>query len=69
VCDECGFEEKIESAVMRNVEEFRVLFPERKITTNGIQEWCQVVESKKMIARILKKNLMAMGYGQWSFYK
>jgi hypothetical protein len=69
VCDECGFEEKIESAVMRNVEEFKVLFPERKITTNGIQEWCQVVESKKMIGTILKKNLKAMGYGQWSFYE
>jgi hypothetical protein len=54
---------------MRNVEEFKVLFPEWKITTNGIQEWCQIVESKKMIGRILKRNLKSMGYGQWSFYE
>jgi predicted RNA-binding Zn-ribbon protein involved in translation (DUF1610 family) len=69
VCDECGSQEKIESAVMRSVEEFKILFPDWKITTNSIQEWCKVVESKKMIGRILKQNLRPMGYGQWSFYE
>ena len=69
VCEECGAEEDIDSAVIRTVEEFKLLFPERKITTNQVQEWCQIVESKKTIGRILKKYYKAMGYGQWSYYE
>ncbi|CRK84383.1 nuclease-related domain-containing protein [Neobacillus massiliamazoniensis] len=68
VCNDCGFEEKIESAVMRCVEEFMFLFPDWKVTTNGIQEWCGVVESKKTIQRILNKYLRATVQGRWTFY-
>jgi hypothetical protein len=69
VCKECGHEEVVANAVMRNVEEFRLLFPNRKITTNVIHEWCKVVKSKKWIRRILEKNLKIVGVHQWSFYE
>jgi hypothetical protein len=69
VCSKCGCEEMVTVAVMRNVEEFKLLFPERKITTNIIHEWCGVVGSRKRISRILGKNLKITGLGQWAFYE
>ncbi|WP_420796963.1 hypothetical protein [Alkalihalobacterium alkalinitrilicum] len=38
VCKECGHEEIIAAAVMRNVREFKLLFPNQKITTNVIHD-------------------------------
>jgi hypothetical protein len=69
ICGKCGGEELVTVAVMRNVEEFKLLFPERKITTNVIHEWCGVVDSRKRISRVLGKNLKITGLGQWAFYK
>ena len=67
VCKECGYEEVVATAVMRNVKEFKLLFPTRKMTTNVIHEWCKVVKSKKRIRRILEKNFKIVGVHQWSF--
>ncbi|PLR76533.1 nuclease [Bacillus sp. V3-13] len=69
VCKECGYEEVVAIAVMRNVKEFKLLFPNRKINTNVIHEWCKVVASKKRITRILEKNFKIVGVHQWSFYE
>ncbi len=33
ICQECRYEESVETAVMRNVKEFKLLFPEKKVTT------------------------------------
>jgi hypothetical protein len=69
VCHECGCEELVDSAVMRSVEEIKLLFPNQKITTNVVYEWCNVVESKKRISRILGRNFKTKGFGQWSYYE
>jgi hypothetical protein len=69
VCDRCGYKEDVASAVLRSVEEIKLLFPEEKITTNCVYEWCKVVESKKQIGRILKQSLKLKGYGQWTYYE
>jgi hypothetical protein len=69
ICDKCGCIELVTVAVMRNVEEFKLLFPEQKITTNVIHEWCGVVNSRKRISRVLGKNLKITGLGQWAFYE
>jgi hypothetical protein len=69
VCNECGCKELVTSAVMRSVEEFKLLFPNRKISTNEIHDWCRVVESKKRISRILSSNFKIVGFGQWAVYK
>jgi hypothetical protein len=69
VCKECGCEEMVAIAIMRNVEEFKLLFPERKITTNIIQDWCRIVPCKKTISRSLGKSLKIIGKGQWAFYE
>ena len=69
VCQECGYKESLTSSVLRIVKEFEILFPNEKITTNNIHDWCQVVNSKKSIRRILSSNLTAVGSQQWTYYK
>lgn len=69
VCKECGHEEVVTTAVIRSVNEFKLLFPEQKITTNVIHEWCKVVKAKKRIRRTLEKNYKKIGVRQWLYYE
>ncbi|WML48996.1 nuclease-related domain-containing protein [Neobacillus sp. PS3-34] len=69
VCSECGCEELVATAVIRSVEELKLLFPDRKITTNGVYDWCRVVESKKRISRILVENYKVNGSCKWTFFE
>ena len=67
VCKDCGSKELVESAVMRTVEEFRLIFPERAITSTEVQRWCGI-DSNKRIRRILGKHLESTGCKQWTKY-
>lgn len=67
-CQHCGNKEDIETTVMRSVKEFSILFPEERITTRKIHEWCNIIESKKTIRRILQKNLQLIEAGKNSYY-
>ena len=69
VCKDCGHEEEVESAVLRIIAEFQLLFPDRKITTHEVYEWCQIVDCKKRISRILIKNFKGMGDRRWTYYE
>jgi hypothetical protein len=69
VCSDCGHEESFEYAVLRNVKEYKLLFPDKKITTKGIYEWCGGVGSLKVIRRILKKHLTYVENGRYCYYK
>lgn len=68
ICKVCGNIEKVSIAIMGSVEEFKLLFPNRKITTNGIHGWCKIIESKKRIHRVLEKNYKMVGCNRWSYY-
>ena len=68
VCSDCGSKELVESAVMRTVEEFRLLSQKRAITSIEVQEWCAIIDSNKRIRRILGKHLEATGSKQWTKY-
>ncbi len=69
ICKKCGKEEIVENAVLRNVEEFRILFPSMKITTNIIQEWCAIIRLKQRIQRILNKHLKKFYQSKWTYYE
>lgn len=69
VCNVCGCEEKIEAAVVRSVEELKLLFPEMKITTRVVYEWCKVLDSKKQIRRILKLNFKTIGLRNYTYFE
>ena len=68
VCADCGQVEGVESAVLRCVGEIKLLFPDKRITTNCVYEWCGVIESKKQINRILIKCFSRIGHGRFSYY-
>ncbi len=68
LCTKCGSHEKIEQAILRNIEEFKVLFPERLITTQSIHDWCEVDLCKKTIRRILKKHYTPHGVSKDTYY-
>jgi len=68
VCKKCGFVEDKELAVLRSVEEFRFLFPEKRITVDVIYNWCKVIRSKKTIQKILSKNFDLISFGRGSYY-
>ncbi|MFF2447673.1 NERD domain-containing protein [Neobacillus sp. NPDC058068] len=69
VCEKCGCEEKVDTAVLRSVKELILLFPDRKITTNGIHEWCGVIGSTKVVRRILMQNLTSIGTRQYRYFE
>ncbi|MGD6832348.1 nuclease-related domain-containing protein [Sutcliffiella halmapala] len=69
VCGECGYVEKAGEAVMRSVKEYKMLFPDKKITTNIMYEWCEVVKSKERIRKILGKNYKKLGVRQWAYFE
>jgi hypothetical protein len=71
ICDVCGCEELVALAILRMVEEVKLLFPDRKITSNDIHEWCSVIDCKKRITRILRSNFTSKGRpycGQFSTF-
>ncbi|MBU8731021.1 NERD domain-containing protein [Cytobacillus oceanisediminis] len=68
-CGECGSKEKVDTAVLRSVKEFAVLFPDRKITTNTIVDWCGGIGSGKVVQRILVRNYEKKGRGKASYYQ
>lgn len=67
-CEKCGHKELVSAAILRAVKEYQILFPDQRITTNGIHEWCQVVQSKERIRYILSKNFTLVGVHQWSYF-
>lgn len=68
ICENCVRVENWEVAVLRSVEELQLLFPNRKITTNGIYEWCGGIKSKKAIRRILMKYYILSGHANNSHF-
>ena len=69
ICICCGNKESVDSAVMRNLKEFKLLLPDKKITTSGIYEWCEIIDSRKRILRILKENFNLVNKNRNSFFE
>ncbi|WP_334313855.1 nuclease-related domain-containing protein [Aquibacillus salsiterrae] len=69
ICNQCGEHEKLESAIMRNVREYELLFPNDKITTQKIYDWCRVDLNKRTFARVLNKNYKPYGHTRGTYYK
>ena len=67
-CGHCGCTEEVESAVLRSVTELSLLFPDQKITTKIVLDWCRIVKSEKTIRRILGKHYMRLGCSVSSHY-
>lgn len=60
-CKECGYTEGLHSAVMRSVVEFNMLFPDVKITTKAMWNWCAIDRSKGTMKNILHTYMRPVG--------
>jgi hypothetical protein len=69
VCGKCGALEKVEDAILRNVKELVLLFPDYKITSQSVYEWCKLDVNKRTVCRILKKNFTAFGNTRDTYFK
>jgi len=67
-CGVCGYQEGIDSAVLRCVREIQLLYPNEKITTNLVFEWCGGIITKQPIGRVLKQNFCAQGVKNHTYY-
>jgi hypothetical protein len=68
-CRKCNFSEDVETAVLRCVEELVLLFPNMKITTSGILEWCVNINDIRTIRRIMLKKYKLINKGRSSYFE
>ncbi|WP_043930390.1 nuclease-related domain-containing protein [Bacillus sp. EB01] len=68
ICLRCGHEEDVPGSIMRNVKEVQLLFPDIKISTPLINNWCHVIPENR-IKRVLEKNYTLIWNSRWSYYK
>ncbi|WP_319003662.1 nuclease-related domain-containing protein [Sutcliffiella horikoshii] len=68
-CVRCDRVETLEEVVLRHVGEFRLLFPEKPVSTKNIHEWCRQIISLKTIRRILDKHMNNKGSNRWSYFE
>jgi len=69
ICNKCGTTEGIDQAIVRSAREYSLLFPDRKITTNDIYNWCGgVIQSKKTVRRVLLQNFEKTGEKRSTFF-
>lgn len=69
ICQQCGHIENSEQAIVRTVEELKLLFPETRITRNLVEDWCQGIRNGRSFVRILKRNFTIMGTSKWTYYE
>lgn len=67
-CGSCAEAFHIDDVVMYALAQFQLLFPEEKITTKIIQEWCGGVVSRTFMSRFLRKSLEVTLNGGHTYY-
>ncbi|WP_160141669.1 nuclease-related domain-containing protein [Salicibibacter halophilus] len=68
VCNKCGNMEERADAILRTVNEFQFLFPNKKLTTKTICDWCGIVQGYKTVRRILNKHFNRIGNTNNSYF-
>ncbi|WP_246629314.1 nuclease-related domain-containing protein [Mesobacillus maritimus] len=69
VCMDCGCKEDITHALLRSIQEVKLLFPNLPICTNTMHDWCNMTISKKTILKHLKHYYVPKGYGKWMYFE
>ncbi|SEI60774.1 Nuclease-related domain-containing protein [Alkalibacterium gilvum] len=68
-CKVCYKQLSIEELLIGSIEEFKYLFPEQKVTTSTINEWCGNRVNHRKIRHILQTHLMAYGKNSGTYYE
>jgi len=67
-CNKCGCKEVSTDVILRQINEYLLLFPEKKLTTNDVYNWIGKLFSKKSIRSVLKKNFELKGNYKGRYY-
>ncbi|MCC5895345.1 MAG: NERD domain-containing protein [Alkalibacterium sp.] len=67
-CERCGYKETLDEVILCHIKEYKLLFPQEKVTTNLIYEWCAKSVTKKRIQQILNKYYRKKGQTIGTFY-
>jgi hypothetical protein len=68
ICMGCQHQELLDDAVLRSIKDFILLFPNEKMTTKTIHDWCQIVTERR-IRTILLRNFIKIGDHRWSYFE
>jgi len=69
VCNECECQEDFDSGIIRTVEEFKLLLPDRYITVSTIVEWCGLNISRQRMQRVLKEHFAMIHHSVSTYYQ
>ncbi|MGY4691649.1 NERD domain-containing protein [Salibacterium sp. K-3] len=69
ICPECRTTVSRDQGVLQSIEEFRLLFPDARLTTNTVIEWCGGGLPPRSIRRILSTNFQITGKGKYAYYQ
>ncbi|MBT2731055.1 NERD domain-containing protein [Carnobacterium sp. ISL-102] len=68
-CRACGFKVSVEKTVSHQIKDFKLLFPDSKVTTAAIFNWLGSTISAERIRKILLKNHKICGATFGSYYE
>lgn len=66
-CAGCKGKAPAQVAIKRSIEEFQLLFPEERVTTRRMEDWCAVTDAKR-IYRVLQKSWTPVRTGRHRYY-
>lgn len=67
-CESCGHKESVYKTALRHIQEYKRLFPERKVTISNIYEWCGGVISLRRLRSVLQREYKAESGGKYVHY-
>lgn len=67
VCESCGEKMHIRKAISNSISDFHFLFPDEKMTTKRLADWCSA-EKKDRVYNVLKKEWQPVGSESGRYY-
>ena len=67
VCTKCGNKINVNKAIRSSIEDFHTLFPEIKLTSRRMMDWCGCGNDMR-VYRVLKKNYRMIGKNRGRYY-
>ncbi|MBR7553582.1 nuclease-related domain-containing protein [Allobacillus sp. GCM10007491] len=68
-CKHCNWVEHLDTVIVKLIMEYKLLFPNKKVTVSAIDEWCGSLISLKSISRILGQYFTRKGSFRWTYYE
>lgn len=68
ICDQCKRIDFTSKIVLEHIDEFKFLFPSKKVNTKNIYEWCGDQVAQRTVRSILNKHFHLMSQGKASYY-